>query len=102
MDKKNTIHWLPMTERFLATRLSSVRDEQFELGVSEDILLREPLRQQHVVRLPLHRFRLPLPDHPLLQTAKGVHCDGKQIVSQMTLQYCKSPVFDLFFSMHIK
>ena len=61
-----------MTERFLATGLTSVRDKKLQLGMTEDILLWKPLGQHHVVRLVLHHLRLPLPEDPLLQSAEDV------------------------------
>ena len=50
--------------------LSSVGDEELEVVVAEDVVLRQPLGQQHVRRQPLHRLSLPLPDDALLQAAE--------------------------------
>ena len=46
-------------------------DEELEVVVAEDVVLRQPLGQQHVRRQPLHRLSLPLPDDALLQAAKN-------------------------------
>ena len=46
-------------------------DEELEVVVAEDVVLRQPLGQQHVRRQPLHRLSLPLPDDALLQAAEN-------------------------------
>ena len=62
-----------MTEGLLAAGLAPVGHEQLQLGMGEDVLLRQPLGQHHVRRLVVHLLRLPLPQDPLLQPAEDVH-----------------------------
>ena len=45
-------------------------DEDFEVVVTKNVILRQPLGQDHVWRQVLHDLRLPLPDNPLFQATK--------------------------------
>ena len=83
-----------MAERLLTAGLAPVGHEELELGMGEDVLLREPLGQHHVRRLVLHHLRLPLPEDSLLQAAEDVdqgqadvlgHVGGRQYRSERHL-----------------
>ncbi len=56
----------------MKTRLASVGDEEVEIGVSKNLLLRKPLRDEHVGGGVLHLTGLPLPDDPLLQFSEQI------------------------------
>ena len=61
-----------IAERFLEARLSSVGDEDFEVLMGQDVVLRQPLGQENVGWQVSHLTRLPLPDDSLFQSAESV------------------------------
>ena len=61
-----------MTQRLLATGLTSVGHEEPQLRMPENVLLREPIGQHNVGRLVGHCLRLPLPQDSLLEPSEDV------------------------------
>ena len=70
--QSQTYYWFLVTQCFLEARLSTMSDEELDIGMSKHLLLWQPLGQHHVVRLVRHVLRLPLPEDALLHPAEDV------------------------------